>query len=83
MIKLAIASWGKGQYVVEQLEEQFHEAGLLKLDISKAINELKWQPKMNAQQAVSLTMDWYNQFNNKRDEIDLFTESQVKSFLNE
>ena len=80
MLQLAIDSWGKGEYVVEQTEGQLHEAGLLKLDISKAIVELKWQPKMNARQAVSMTMDWYNEFF-KGNNINRFTDLQIKSFL--
>jgi CDP-glucose 4,6-dehydratase len=83
MLKLAIQSWGKGEYKVEQFEGQPHEAGLLKLDISKAINYLKWQPKMNAQQAVSLTMDWYSEFNSNKKEISDFTAKQIKAFLND
>ena len=82
MLKLAIASWGRGEYIVEKVEGQPHEAGLLKLDISKVMSELKWQPKMNAQQAVSMTMDWYGQFNNQVESINEFTESQIKLFLN-
>jgi CDP-glucose 4,6-dehydratase len=81
MLKLAIASWGKGEYIVEQTEGQPHEAGLLKLDISKAINELKWQPKMNAQQAVSMTMDWYSAFAKNKENISEFTEVQINNFL--
>ncbi|WP_281238840.1 CDP-glucose 4,6-dehydratase [Flavobacterium praedii] len=81
MLKLAIASWGKGEYIVEKVEGQPHEAGLLKLDISKAIAELKWQPKMNARQAVSMTMDWYSEFVQKRNQINQFTELQIISFL--
>jgi CDP-glucose 4,6-dehydratase len=81
MLKLAIASWGKGEYVVEQVEGQPHEAGLLKLDITKAINELKWQPKMNAQQAVSMTMDWYNEFAKNKGCISEFTTNQIKAFI--
>lgn len=80
MLQLAIDSWGKGEYVVEQIEGQPHEAGLLKLDISKAIVELKWQPKMNAKQAVSMTMDWYTEFF-KGNKINDFTDLQIKSFL--
>ena len=83
MLKLAIASWGRGEYIVEKVEGQPHEAGLLKLDISKVMSELQWQPKMNAQQAVSMTMDWYSQFNNQDKSINAFTESQIKSFFNE
>lgn len=81
MLKLAITSWGKGEYKVESVEEQPHEAGLLKLDISKAINDLKWQPKMNAQKAVSMTMDWYSEFNSNKKEILDFTTKQIKVFI--
>ena len=80
MLKLAIASWGKGEYVVEQVEGQPHEAGLLKLDISKAINELNWHPKMNAQQAVSMTMDWYAEYATNKTQINRYTESQIVKF---
>jgi CDP-glucose 4,6-dehydratase len=83
MLKLAIASWGKGEYKVENIEGQPHEAGLLKLDISKAITELKWQPKMNAQKAVSMTMDWYSEFTLNKNMILNFTTKQIKEFLNE
>jgi CDP-glucose 4,6-dehydratase len=82
MLKLAIASWGKGDYIVEQIEGQLHEAGLLKLDISKAVSELKWQPKMNAQEAVNMTMNWYREFNANKNEILTFTRDQINIFLN-
>jgi CDP-glucose 4,6-dehydratase len=81
MLKLTIQSWGKGEYIVEQVEGQPHEAGLLKLDISKSISELKWQPKMNAQQAVSITMDWYNEFEINKENISEFTALQINNFL--
>lgn len=83
MLKLAIASWGKGEYIVEQIEGQPHEAGLLKLDISKAIAELRWQPKMNAQKAVSMTIDWYSEFAKNKENISNFTTEQIKKILNE
>lgn len=82
MLKLAIKSWGKGEYIVENDKAQPHEAGLLKLDISKTISELNWQPKMNAEEAVSTTMDWYSEFNNNLTSINSFTESQIIHFIN-
>lgn len=81
MLQLAIISWGNGDYIVEKEEGQVHEAGLLKLDISKVISELKWQPKMNAERAVRMTMDWYSTFNLKKEEISDFTTEQIKGFL--
>lgn len=83
MLNLAIQSWGKGGYKVEIFENQPHEAGLLKLDISKAISELKWKPKWDARKAVSMTMDWYSKFKTDRESIFDFTEEQIKFFLNE
>lgn len=81
MLKLAIRSWGGGSFKVEKEENQPHEAGLLKLDISKAISELQWQPKMNAEKAVSMTMDWYREFTKNKNQINPFTELQIKFFL--
>ncbi|SHG60128.1 CDP-glucose 4,6-dehydratase [Flavobacterium johnsoniae] len=82
MLKLTIKCWGKGEYIVENDGTHPHEAGLLKLDISKAVTELKWKPKMNAEKAVSMTMDWYSEFNNNLNAINSFTESQIINFLN-
>jgi CDP-glucose 4,6-dehydratase len=36
-----------------------HEAKLLKLDWSKAANELKWEPALSLAQALELTVAWY------------------------
>ncbi|MBF7090653.1 CDP-glucose 4,6-dehydratase [Flavobacterium sp. ALJ2] len=82
MLKLTIKSWGKGEYIIDSDKAQLHEAGLLKLDISKTISELKWQPKMNAEKAVSMTMDWYSEFNNNLNAINSYTESQIINFIN-
>jgi CDP-glucose 4,6-dehydratase len=82
MLKLAIDSWGKGDFVVEKVEGQPHEAGLLKLDISKAINDLNWHPKLNAKEAVSMTMDWYNEFAKEKGNISEFTALQINKFFN-
>lgn len=40
-----------------------HEAKLLMLDISKAKFQLGWEPRMNIEQTVALTVDWYKQYN--------------------
>jgi CDP-glucose 4,6-dehydratase len=39
--------------------EKPHEAHLLKLDISKAVSILKWQPLLNFEQTVDFTIDGY------------------------
>lgn len=41
---------------------QPHEAGLLMLDISKAIHRLGWQPLLSFAETVGMTADWYARF---------------------
>lgn len=41
---------------------QPHEAGLLMLDISKAIHRLGWQPALDFQETVEMTAEWYARF---------------------
>lgn len=38
---------------------KLHEAGLLKLDITKAVNQLYWKPKLNFVQTIQFTIDGY------------------------
>ncbi|WP_396137189.1 CDP-glucose 4,6-dehydratase [Flavobacterium sp.] len=81
MVKLATASWGSGEYQVEHDESQPHEAGMLKLDITKAKLKLNWLPKMNAKQAVNLTIDWYSMFSLDKNKINDFTTLQIHNFI--
>ncbi|WDF54702.1 CDP-glucose 4,6-dehydratase [Mucilaginibacter sp. KACC 22063] len=82
MLKLAIENWKSGEYFVNRPDDQPHEAGLLRLDISKAITELNWHPQLNANKAVSITIDWYKKYNSNPSEIVKFTNDQIVDFLN-
>jgi CDP-glucose 4,6-dehydratase len=55
----ALQAWGAGHYEIPLLDHQPHEAGLLKLDISKALNELGWQPRYSATSSIRTTIAWY------------------------
>lgn len=81
MLKLAIESWGSGKYKVVSETNQPHEAGLLKLDVSKAAFELEWFPKMKAKETVDFTIAWYKQFRNEPSTISDFTKEQVLNFF--
>ncbi len=81
MVDMAISSWGGGEYEINHVAGQPHEAGLLKLDISKAINDLGWRPQMNASEAVAKTIEWYKVFYSNSDDIVKFTEKQIKVFF--
>ncbi|GHV63810.1 CDP-glucose 4,6-dehydratase [Bacteroidia bacterium] len=43
-------------------EKTKHEANLLLLDISKAKMELGWEPKMNIEQCIEMTVEWYKRY---------------------
>lgn len=62
MVKQAIRTWGGGSYHVPDLAGMPHEAGLLKLDVSKAAQELQWKPRFSAAEAIDKTISWYKNF---------------------
>lgn len=62
VVNKAIEIWGEGEVDIQQNTKALHEAGLLKLDINKAVNELQWYPKLSAEQAIQTTIDWYKNF---------------------
>lgn len=59
LVDCAIKTWESGTYHTPQYDKPLHEAKLLKLDISKTINELKWTPKLNANTAIEWTISFY------------------------
>ncbi len=57
-----IANYGSGQLNDLSDPNALHEAKLLMLDISKAKFQLGWEPRMNIDQTIALTVDWYNKY---------------------
>ena len=78
LVKIALKKWGSGEYEKPVLENQPHEAGLLKLDISKAITKLGWNPKWNSVIAIEKTMLWYK-MNMVKDAAELI-EQDIKNY---
>jgi CDP-glucose 4,6-dehydratase len=77
LVECAIDICGKGNYHTPQYATPLHEAKLLKLDINKAVNELGWKPKYNAQQAIQKTIEWYNVPQNEKAQ---FTFNQILNY---
>ena len=82
LVTQSIKSWGKGTSEHKVDDNAVHEAGLLHLDISKAKELLNWQPKMNSEQAIEMTMDWYKEALDNTNEIENFTRQQIINYLN-
>lgn len=57
-----LADYGHGELKDLSDPNAPHEANLLMLDINKAKFRLKWKPKMNIEQTVALTVEWYKRY---------------------
>jgi CDP-glucose 4,6-dehydratase len=81
-------------WVVEQLCEQIpgarwetegakqpHEAGLLKLDSSKAKAKLGWAPRWNLEAALNKTIEWHQAWRNRED-MAVITTQQIQAYAN-
>jgi len=55
-------AYGSGSITDVSNSHARHEAQLLMLDISKAKFQLGWTPKLNLEQTIDLTMDWYKRY---------------------
>ncbi|MCF2491089.1 CDP-glucose 4,6-dehydratase [Dyadobacter sp. CY347] len=82
LVKTALRIWGSGEYSIQTVDGQPHEAGLLKLDISKTVNLLGWQPKLDATTSIQKTLEWYLKNDQKVSGREL-VEEQIISFSNE
>jgi CDP-glucose 4,6-dehydratase len=59
IVEEAIAIFGEGNWKDMSNPNQLHEAQNLILDINKAEQKLGWTPKMNVQQCITETIEWY------------------------
>ncbi|SNZ06187.1 CDP-glucose 4,6-dehydratase [Persephonella hydrogeniphila] len=82
IVKEVIKIWGNGEYKVNS-ENKFHEARLLKLDISKAHSYLKWKPVYNAKTALQETINWYKTYFSDPKKICDFTHNQLLKYVDE
>ena len=63
IVKSVIKNWGNGEYKVDT-SRQPHEAGLLKLETSKAHIFLGWKPVYEIYETIKRTINWYKYFYN-------------------
>ncbi|MBC7695268.1 MAG: CDP-glucose 4,6-dehydratase [Burkholderiales bacterium] len=63
-----------------KVTDKLHEAGLLKLDITKAVNQLNWKPKLNFEQTIKFTVDGYIQENEQEADVYKSRVKQIKEY---
>jgi len=80
VIKLVTNYLNKGRYLIQE-EVTKHEAGILKLDNTKARNNLGWIPKYNLEQTIKETVKWYEAFHLGQVDIGDFTINQIQTYF--
>jgi CDP-glucose 4,6-dehydratase len=59
LTKTFIESYGAGSYKSTQDDSAVHEAKLLLLDSSRAMDHIGWKSQMDARTAIRWTAEWY------------------------
>jgi CDP-glucose 4,6-dehydratase len=67
LVKIYCAAWGGGAWRDMSCPAAPHEAGILQLNIDKAVKELGWRPRWSAAEAVRRAAGWYKAFYQKPD----------------
>ncbi|MBW8049749.1 MAG: CDP-glucose 4,6-dehydratase [Cytophagales bacterium] len=63
VVKLIQQYWDKVEFKTSAKEQDvFHEADFLRLDSSRAANDLKWASVWDLNKTIKKTVDWYNEY---------------------
>jgi len=74
-----IEDYGSGELRDLSNPNALHEANLLMLDIAKAKINLGWEPRLNIDQTIQLTVDWYLKYRNQ--DVYALCVEQIKKYL--
>lgn len=79
--ELIVRYWGSSRKVgIKSDPAAPHEAGLLKLDSSKARKELAWRPVYRVEEALERTVVWYKAAGERRFDALDFTRRQIEEY---
>jgi len=80
IVQTLAAYWPQAHWEIAE-QTQFHEAGSLKLDSTKARERLGWHPRWRLSDALRLTAEWY-QAEAQGLDMGLFCRKQIQLFTN-
>ena len=67
---------------ISQSQVHLHEAGLLKLNCDKALYDLNWQPTLQFEDTVRMTVEWYKSYyQNTYQSMQKFTLDQIEEYI--
>lgn len=74
--------WDINSEIKLSLDSDLHEATLLKLDCSKSKLKLQWNPRLNLENTLMWTTDWYKKYISNSDQMKAFTLMQIDNYEN-
>lgn len=72
--------WGSGSYKIIP-EKILKEAAFLRLDITKAMQILEWQPAYNIDLSVEKTVEWYKNYYAGNENMFEYTKNQIEEYV--
>ena len=79
MVSRFAEAWGGGQWQADARADAPHEAGLLRLDCSKARELLAWRPGLRVEEGIDWTAAWYRAFDAGSD-LRRFSLDQIRTY---
>lgn len=79
LARLLVGAWQRGEVVVDTTGNHPHEAGLLKLDCSKARQEMGWHGVWGVEETVRRVVAWYKEHSEGGD-MTARTREQIQSY---
>ncbi|MFJ9450898.1 CDP-glucose 4,6-dehydratase [Herbaspirillum sp. NPDC101397] len=80
LAKLIIGTWGSGEIEIAPQVNTVHEARLLHLNCDKAHQLLNWQPRWDAETAITKTVEWYRATASKADAMKI-SSAQIEKYM--
>ena len=72
--------WNVKKKILFRNDKKFKEVNFLMLNSNKAKREIFWKPKLNFNDTMKLTVDWYKSFH-KNENLEEVTKQQIQFFL--
>jgi CDP-glucose 4,6-dehydratase len=80
LVERLSALWGEGAKYTVKPDNSLHESHSLRLDSSRAIQNLAWRPRLGFEEALSMTVGWYRRVFNGEDSLSL-TQNQISKYM--
>ena len=74
-------NWPEISWKIIRDKLQKYESNLLKLNSNKAKKFLRWESKLQFNETIKLTTNWYKNFNNKKINIYDFSKNQIIGYI--